>query len=169
MSPVSCLILFLARPWRLALPRFSGAGLLALMLSSCAALPWAAQEPLRPVARRRAVSASQRQEARMVRPAPQSNRPAVDYGPYKQIYLGMAIADVEALVGQLGQQPGSELSELRDGSTQPIVESEESQNLFWRWTHPSGVYNIHARLEPAPEPGAGLVVKAKWLTYNPPE
>ncbi len=164
--PFSRLTSVPVRLWFSALPQCAGAGLLVLMLSGCGSLPWTAQDPQRPVARRRAVPASQRQESRMARPAPESNRPAVDYGPYKRIHLGMAIADVQALLGEGGQRyEGGAL----DAQTQFIAEKDASSGSFWRWTHPSGVYDIHVRFEPGPKPIAAQVVKAKWLTYNPPE
>lgn len=131
---------------------------LLLVLSGCGRLPWSAASSQSPVARRRAVSTSQRQEARMARPT--IDRTVVDYGAYKQINPGMELAEVQALLGQVGQRH----------DLVAAVAPEDGDNVarFWRWTHPSGVYNIHVRLKESSKSEA-VTIQAKWLTYNPPE
>lgn len=138
---------------------------IALLLSSCGTLPWRAEAPLRPVARRRAVPASQRQEARMARPISRGSLPVVDYGVYKRIHPGMELSQVQSLLGHEGQgyeEGGAE-------ANAPTTEAgDATAGVFWRWTHPSGVYNIHLRLSPGSQPET-FAVQSKWLTYNPPE
>lgn len=137
---------------------------LALLLSSCGNLPWRAESSLRPVARRRAVPTSQRQEARMARPTSLGSEPVVDYGVYKRIYPGMDFTEVQSLLGHEGQR--YDVAAETDNLTQG--ERDSDTGLFWRWTHPSGVYNIHVRLKAGEQPET-LAVQSKWLTYNPPE
>ncbi len=134
----------------------------ALLLSSCGNLPWSTDASLRPIARRRAVPTSQRQEARMARPTALGSAPVVDYGVYKQINAGMELAEVQALLGEgRRHEVGAEKNALAEGEP-------EDAGLFWRWTHPSGVYNVHVRLIAGSQPETFLI-QSKWLTYNPPE
>ncbi len=164
---------------RRALRRGGGSLALVLLLSSCGQLPWRAESSLRPVARRRAVPTSQRQEARMARPAAVGSRPLVDYGGYKRIHPGMELSEVQSLLGHEGQR--DEVVVETDNSpveglagSSPVVEEltvegrDGESEMFWRWTHPSGVYNIHARLTGSSQPET-WAVQSKWLTYNPPE
>ncbi|NJN31560.1 MAG: hypothetical protein HC824_14900 [Synechococcales cyanobacterium RM1_1_8] len=115
----------------------------------------------------------------MAEPAAPNGQPAVDYGPYKSIQPGMTLAAVQQRLGPSSGPSSPEGSgkiafqgtarAANNGAsgseTEPQTEPSPAQ---WQWTHPSGVYNIHVKLQAGAAAQATWTVQSKWLTYNPP-
>lgn len=100
----------------------------------------------------------------MARPTSLGSQPTVDYRFYKQIYPGMKFTELQSRLEHGGQyyDVAAEVNAPTTGGR------DDTAGMFWRWTHPSGVYNIHVRLT-ADATSETLAVQSKWLTYNPPE